>query len=115
MQVWGDAKKLVMHIYSVTKEFPHEERFGLASQMNRAVVSVASNLAEGSSRTSFRDQAHFSQLAFSSLMETACQAIIAKDLNLISDENYFALRKDIEALSIRLNALRSSQIKRLKS
>jgi len=65
------------------------------------------------SRTSLRDQAHFSQLAFSSLMEVACQAIIARDLAMIEENKYALLRQEIEMLSQRINALRKSQIKRM--
>lgn len=80
--------------------------------MKRAAVSIASNLAEGGSRTSLKDQAHFSQLAFSSLMEVACQADIAQSLSFIDGENYRLLRQEIEMLSKKLSALRNSQIRR---
>jgi four helix bundle protein len=112
LQAWQDAKKLVIDIYAITKEFPGDEKFGLTSQINRAAVSVASNLAEGSSRMSMKDQAYFSQLAFSSLMELACQIAIAEELNFINAERYDSLRRNIEVLSKKLNALRHSQIKR---
>jgi four helix bundle protein len=81
-------KKMVIDIYKTTKGFPDVEKFGLTNQINRAAVSVASNLAEGSSRTSMKDQAYFSQLAFSSLMELACQISIAQELNFIDGERY---------------------------
>ncbi len=61
--VWQDARQLVKNVYGLTKSFPVDEKFGLISQVNRAAISVASNLAEGSGRTSFKDQAHFSQMA----------------------------------------------------
>lgn len=73
LDVWQEASSFVKRVYMMTRAFPAEEKFGLASQLNRAAVSVASNLAEGSCRVSFKDQAHFSQLAYSSLMEAACQ------------------------------------------
>ncbi len=80
--------------------------------MKRAAVSVASNLAEGGSRTSLKDQAHFSQLAFSSLMEVACQADIALSLSFIDEAKHQVLRQEIEMLSKKLGALRNSQIRR---
>lgn len=110
--VWHDARNLVIQIYSITKSFPETKKFGLTNQINRAAVSVASNLAEGSSRTSLKDQAHFSQVAYSSLMELACQISIAQELNFIDGERYDLLRRDIEVLSKKLNALRNSQLKR---
>ena len=72
LEVWQLAKELILAIYNVSKRFPANEQYGLINQINRAVISVASNLAEGSSRISQKDQAHFSQLAYGSLMEVAC-------------------------------------------
>ncbi|WGK63984.1 four helix bundle protein [Croceiramulus getboli] len=69
LEVWSDAKDLVKQIYTQTKKFPDDEKFSLTSQLRRAAVSVGSNLAEGTSRRSKKDQAHFSNLAYSSLME----------------------------------------------
>ena len=112
LEAWKDAKKLVIDIYKITKGFPEAEKFGLINQINRAAVSVASNLAEGSSRTSLRDQAYFTQLAYSSLMELACQVSIAQELNFINGEKYDSLRRDIEVLSKKMNALRNSQLRR---
>jgi four helix bundle protein len=66
LEVWQLAKSLAGRVYMLTSGFPKEERFGLVDQMRRAGVSVMSNLAEGCGRTSARDQAHFSQLAFGS-------------------------------------------------
>jgi len=114
LETWQDARKLVKSIYELTKDFPAEERYGLTSQINRAAVSVASNLAEGSSRTSLKDQGHFSQLAFSSLLELACQINLATDIGFSTEECARNLRKDIDKLAYRINALRKSQIARAK-
>ena len=112
LEAWQDAKKSVLDIYATTREFPQDEKFGLSSQINRVAVSVGLNLAEGSCRTSLKDQAYFSQLAYSSLMELACQIAIAGELTFLNKEKYDILRNDIEILSKKLNALRNSQIKR---
>jgi len=114
LEVWQLAKELVLAIYNITKRFPANEQYGLISQINRAVISVASNLAEGSSRISQKDQAHFSQLAYASLMEVACQLSIAKDLGFINEEDHKKLRQGIVVLSSKINALRRSQKKRAK-
>lgn len=71
---------MVEEIYRVTKEFPRDERFGLTNQMRRCAVSVASNLAEGTSRMTKKDKAHFTTISFSSLMELLNQTIISKEL-----------------------------------
>ena len=97
-------------IYDVTKSFPISEKYGLTSQLRRATVSISSNLAEGTSRMSNKDKAHFTTLSFSSAMEVLNQIIIAKDLEYLSDENYLEIRKSISKITNMLNSLRKSQI-----
>ncbi len=110
LEVWQLSKGFIKAIYKITKEFPSNEKYGLVSQINRASVSVASNLAEGTSRASYRDQAHFSHLAYSSLMEVMCQLIIAKDLKMINEDNYQKLRNIAEEISNKINSLRNYQL-----
>ena len=110
LRVWGAARQLTADTYSVTRSFPRSEVYGLTSQINRAAVSVAANLAEGSARTSRKDQAHFSQIAYSSLMELACLFILAVDLGFLSAAKESALREQIESVSRQLSALRNAQI-----
>lgn len=110
LKVWQLSKDFIKEIYKITKKFPSNERYGLVSQINRASVSVASNLAEGTSRVSYKDQAHFSQLAYSSLMEVMCQLIIAKELNMIDENNYQNLRDKAEEISNKINSLRRYQL-----
>lgn len=113
LRVWQDARIWVRGIYRITKAFPLEERFGLTSQLNRAAVSVAANLAEGSGRTSAKDQAHFSQLAFGSLMESACLVILAGDQEYLSETDVNEQRDIISGLSNQINALRNAQLARV--
>jgi four helix bundle protein len=110
LPVWIDSKELVKLIYASTAKFPKEEKFGLSSQLRRATISVASNLAEGSSRTTNKDKAYFSTMAFSSLMEVLNQIIIAKELGFIPEDEYNILRDQIEKRSNKLNALRKTQL-----
>lgn len=110
LNVWIDSKELIKTIYNVTKSFPSEERFGLTNQLRRASVSIASNLAEGTSRQTNKDKAHFTTLSFSSLMEVLNQIIIAKELNFIEENNYQIIRTEIEKISNKLNALRKAQL-----
>jgi four helix bundle protein len=110
LNVWIDSKELTKLIYTVTLTFPEEEKFGLTNQLRRASISVASNLAEGTSRKTIKDKAHFSTIAYSSLMEVLSQIIIANELNYISDSDYKTLRKQVEKISNKLNALRISQL-----
>ena len=62
LSVWQDSKELVKLIYEVTGNFPPDERYGLTSQIRRAAISVSSNLAEGTSRTTNADQARFTTI-----------------------------------------------------
>src|SRR5437762_9520988 len=84
LRVWQNARSLVKSVYRTTRAFPRSEVYGLTSQTNRAAVSVAANLAEGSSRTSRKDQAHFTQISYGSLTELAYLAILATDVELLS-------------------------------
>ena len=110
LNVWIDSKELVKIIYTITKDFSGEEKFGLTNQLRRASVSIAYNLAEGTSRNTSKDKAHFTSLSFSSLMEVLNQIIIARELNYIKENNYQLIRTEIEKDSNKLNALRNSQL-----
>jgi four helix bundle protein len=109
LEVWNLSRQLVKEVYDLTSSFPRDETYGMISQLRRATVSVSNNLAEGSSRKTQRDQAHFTQIAFSSLMEVLNMLILSVDLNLIQQEKYLAVRPKIEQIGNMLNALRNSQ------
>ena len=110
LEVWQESISLTKMIYNLTKKFPSEEKFGLISQLRRATVSVASNLAEGTSRKTNKDKAYFTTIAFSSSMEVLNQLIISKELLFISNKDYNLARIKIEKISNMLNALRKSQL-----
>ena len=109
LRIWQAARGLLKKIYLATADFPQSERYGLTSQCNRAAVSVAANLAEGTSRQSRKDQAHFSEIAYGSLTELACLLILAKDVGVLSENSEADLRATIEHVSAQLNALHRSQ------
>lgn len=110
LEVWKESKSLVKNIYELTKEFPSDEKYGLTSQLRRASVSIASNLAEGTSRNTKKDKAHFTSLAYSSTMEVLNQLIIAQELELVTDEVYTELRDRIYKITNMLNALKKAQL-----
>lgn len=110
LDAWQNAKTLSLKIYSLTKAFPSDEKFGLISQMRRASISIASNLAEGNSRNTKKDKAHFTTIAYSSLMELLNQIIISKSLNYIKEEDYNILRTEIAHIANQLNSLRKYQL-----
>ena len=111
---WDEIRVLVKDIYKITSSFPDDEKFGLISQMRRSSISISSNIAEGTSRVSSKDQAHFSQIAYSSMMELLSQTIVSVDLGYMSIENQNNVREKIENLSRQINALRKSQLARIK-
>ncbi|TVQ82732.1 MAG: four helix bundle protein [Bacteroidetes bacterium] len=115
LHVWKDIRGLIKDVYELTATLPEIEKFGLVMQMRRAAISVSSNLAEGSSRTSPKDQAHFYQISYSSMMELLSQLIVSYDLKYITESSYSALRQDIEGITYKLNSLRSTALKRIKS
>ena len=110
LRVWQDARQLIKNVYAATRKFPRSEIYALTSQTNRAALSVAANLAEGSARTSRKDQAHFTQIGYGSLMELACLLILAVDLEFLSSDEESTLRERIEAISRQLNTLRRAQL-----
>lgn len=110
LEVWQLSRKLTVTVYSISRNFPKDEQYGLSSQLRRSVLSVSSNIAEGTSRSSGKDKAHFSVIAFSSLMETLNQLIIANDLGYISSEDLVELRIKINEIANKLNALRKAQL-----
>ena len=111
--VWQEAKELSKEVYKLTKEFPAEEKFGLTQQIRRAAMSVCANIAEGSCRSSAKDQAHFTTIAFGSLIETLNHLIIAFELNLVKEEDYLRIRNGIELLSVKLSNLKKTQLGRI--
>lgn len=90
LNAWKLGHILVLDIYKITKKFPTEERYGLISQMQRAGVSITSNIAEGFSRNTNKDKVQFYCIAHGSLMELQNQLLIARDLKYL-DKNKFDL------------------------
>jgi four helix bundle protein len=107
LEVWQNARVLAKHIYLITKNYPEEEKFCLTNQMRRAAISISSNIAEGSGRTSNKDFAHFVQISYGSLLELLNQLILSLDLEYIDELTYSKTRSKIEEISNKLNSLRN--------
>ncbi|MTI22314.1 four helix bundle protein [Fulvivirga sp. RKSG066] len=82
LKIWQQGMDIVAEVYKLTKNFPSEERFGLASQMNRAAISIPSNISEGSSRGSAKEHKYFIQIALGSCFELETQLLIAERIDL---------------------------------
>ncbi len=113
LEVWQLSRKLSVSIYKRTQSCPSEEKYSLTSQTRRAALSISANIAEGTTRVSAKDQAHFTTIAFSSLMELFNHLIIASDLGYLREDEVNTYRQQIQPLSIKLSNLKASQIKRI--
>lgn len=96
LKVWQKAIELVTDIYRATSKFPDKERFGLISQINRAAVSIPSNIAEGAGRNSDKEFLYFLSIAHASSYETETQLIISYNLN-------YLLEEELELLTEKIN------------
>ena len=106
LDVYKESKVLVKMIYTLLEKFPKVEIYALCDQLRRSVISVPSNIAEGSGRTSAKDQAHFFEMAFGSLMEVSCQMDIAFDLGYINQNELTQLEEQVSKIAAMLSGLR---------
>src|SRR5690606_2144810 len=105
LTVWQRSIDLIEAIYTLTRAFPNEERFGLTSQMRRAAVSIAANIAEGYGRSSRKDYAHFVGIAFGSSRELDTLLIVATRIGLTTDGHCTTCRKLLDECCRMLNVL----------
>jgi four helix bundle protein len=115
LEVWQKAIDFADLIYELTRRFPAEERFGLTNQLRRAVISISSNIAEGSSRSSKADFARFVEIAAGSVFEVTSQAFIARRQRFLSEEGFQRIYSGAEELSRMLSGLRKKLLSTLHS
>ena len=96
LKVWQKGFEIAKSTYNLTKKFPTEEKFGLISQMNRASISITSNIAEGSSRRSEKDYFRFLEIALGSCFEIESQLIISIELGFVENEQENSLLQNID-------------------
>jgi four helix bundle protein len=108
LEVWNQAIAFADRIYTLTKAFPEDERFGLTSPRRHAAVSISSNIAEGSSRSSRPDFARFIEIATGSVFEVVSQATISKRQESLSDQADEQVYAVAEKQHRRLSGLRRS-------
>jgi four helix bundle protein len=107
-EVWQKALDFADLIYCDTRSFPNDERFGLTNQMRRAAVSISSNIAEGSSRSSKTDFARFIEISTGSLFEVVSQGFIARRQGFLNDAQFQRLYHAAEEQSRMQSGLRKS-------
>ena len=113
LNAWHEARKLVLNVYQLLEKFPKTENYALCDQLRRAVVSVPSNIAEGTGRVAIKEQIHFLEIAYASLMEVYCQLQIAVDLGYITPEDLQIVKRKIFTTSKLISGRRTSKVTQL--
>lgn len=108
LRVWQSAYELTLNIYKTTEQFPASEKFGLASQMTRAAVSVCSNIAEGFGRETPKDKGQFYITANGSLTELENQLLIAHGVGFIDKPTLLAVAQQCSATHKMLHGLQKA-------
>lgn len=98
LKIWTESIELVKDSYTLTKTFPDFEKFGLVSQMNRCAVSIPSNIAEGSSKSTNKHFNKYLQDSLGSAFEWETQLIIAFNEDYLSEENFKKLEQKIKQI-----------------
>lgn len=111
LEAWKEGHRLVLRIYQLTRSFPKDELFRLVSQMRRSAVSITSNVAEGFSRSSYREKAQFCSIALGSVTEIQNQALVARDVGYLSKEDF----REVAQQSVRVHKLINGLIRFAKS
>lgn len=111
LDAWKEGHQLVLMIYKITKLFPKEEIFGLASQLRRCAVSITSNIAEGFSRQSYKEKLQFYSIAQGSVTELQNQLLVSRDVGYIANEQF----QEIAVQSIKVHKIVNGLIKSSKA
>lgn len=107
-KVWQDAVEYATKVYKVTAEMPWFEKKGLCDQLQRVVVSISSNIAEGAAKPSDIEFAHFLDTALGSAFEVETQLLISKNVEYVSEDLYNNLLTELNEIERQLNGLISS-------
>ncbi|NLD04541.1 MAG: four helix bundle protein [Synergistaceae bacterium] len=102
LEIYQLAKEIAKDCYAIAKNFPLEEKFALLSQVYRAAISVPSNIAEGVSRKSRKDQIHFLNISYASLMELVCQLEISQEIGYIDEEDSNSFNTKANNLAVKM-------------
>ncbi len=104
-EIWQNAFQLTVKIYPIIHLFPESERFGLANQLKRALISISSNIAEGCSRHSETDFARMLEIALGSAYEAESQLLLAQTLKFVTLDNDNTVFEEIHQLQKQISAL----------
>ena len=115
LRVYQLSRMMAGRLIQLLKSYPKEELLALSSQMRRAVVSIPSNIAEGSGRITPKEQLRFVSIAYGSLMEVYCQLQLSLDLGYISEDIFTDFRNTINEVGKLLSGLRKSLLIKIDS
>lgn len=110
LEVYKSALKLSISIRELVSTFPNEEKYNLTNQIKRATDSISANIAEGQGRASNFDQAHFTNIAYSSALEVINHLNLALQLAFVQIEDYQNIRLELDKIINQLNSLYKFQI-----
>ena len=105
LNVWEKSHSFTLEIYSITKSFPAEEKFGVISQIRRSAASIPTNIAEGTGRGSNKEFNRFLQISMGSASETEYLLILSMDLEYVDNNIFNKLLKDIQEIKKMLTGL----------
>lgn len=108
LEIWKRGRLFCSEIYKITSNFPESEKFGLTNQLRRACVSIPSNIAEGSSRSSNKDFLRFLEIAIGSAYEIETQLLIAFDLNFINTDEIEKVAKELNEIIKMISRFRTT-------
>jgi len=103
--VWQKSYQLCLNLYEISKDFPHEEKYGLSSQIRRAAISIPSNIAEGYGRKTIPDYVRCLYIAYGSTCELETQILLSGDLGYLNEENQSIILEKIKEVERMLMAL----------
>lgn len=115
LNVYQLSKRLVTEVYKCLDGFPKCEMYALGDQMRRAVVSVPSNIAEGTSKSSPKEQFHYLEISYGSLMELMCQVEVAFDLGYIQQKQLAEMEDSVTIIYKMLSSMQSALKSRMQS
>mgnify|MGYP003294989202 CR=1 FL=1 len=113
--VWQQARSLVKQTYLLMRKFPAEEKFAMCDQLRRAVTSIPTNLAEGTSRESLKEKVRFVEISYCSLCEVYNLLILALDLGYIGEQELNHMEDEIESTAKMLSKLRCDYSSRISN
>ncbi|MBJ6119866.1 four helix bundle protein [Pontibacter sp. BT310] len=112
LKIWQRSMELAKAVYETTATFPGNERYGLTSQINRAAVSIPSNIAEGAGRNSPKEFAHFLSIALGSAFELETQLLLANSFGIITESSLSVLQDQLEQIQKMIYSFKNSIIKK---